>query len=595
MIKEQITGYILESIDSLVKTGVLNESAKTLAHQATLAKGKNPEHGDFASNVAMILAKSEQKPPQKVAAIIKDELGLRYRDIFTKVEVAGPGFINLTLSDNAVSQIVPHIVARGESHGYSLSNGKKALVEFVSANPTGGLHLGHARGAFMGDGIARMLKAAGYKVVREFYVNDAGNQVHTLARTIHKRYRELFGENITIEKGEYPGDYVKDIALKLKERDGDKWLGKEEAWWLEPLCQFGVDYNLSLIKNSLNAVNIEFDEWFFEHTLHDDKSLDRLVSAYEARDMVYEADEAIGTDEKIRHEKSKASKFSHLQEGGLFLKTSQFGDDEDRIIRRKDGRFVYLTADLAYHHQKYLRDFDVMIDVWGGDHAGHVGRIKAGMEALGHDVGLLKFVLVQMMRLTKNGVEVRFSKRSGEVLGLEDLISEVGQDVARFVFLMRSANSQFDLDIDQVTKNSSDNPVFYVQYGHARMASILAKAQFTLPKAFGLAEQEKLKLPEERELLLRAAELDEVVKDAANALEPHRLIYFCQELVKIFHGYFTKYRHTEKIISDDQEKSQARLSLIFAVKQTIFNALNILGISAPERMELTEQKEEQGS
>lgn len=594
MIKEQITGYILESIDSLVSAGSLNETAKNQAHQATLAKTKNRELGDFASNAAMILAKLEQKPPQKVAALIKEELERRFPQIFTKIEVAGPGFINLTLSVKALSQIVPHIVARGEYYGHSPSNGKKALVEFVSANPTGGLHLGHARGAFMGDGIARMLKAAGYKVVREFYVNDAGNQVNTLARTIHKRYRELFGEKVTIEKGEYPGDYVKDIAQKLKERDGDKWLGKEESVWLEPLCQFGVDYNLGLIKNSLKAVNIEFDEWFYEHTLHDDQSLDNLVSAYEARHMVYEADEAIGTDEKIRHEKSKAAKFSHLQEGGLFLKTSQFGDDEDRIIRRKDGRFVYLTADLAYHHQKYLRDFDVMIDVWGGDHAGHVGRIRAGMAALGHDVNQLKFVLVQMMRLIKNGVEVRFSKRSGEVLGIDDLILEVGQDVARFVFLMRSANSQFDLDIDQVTKNSSDNPVFYVQYGHARMASILAKAQFMKP-TFGLAEQEKLILPEERELLLRAAELDEVVKDAANVLEPHRLIYFCQELVKIFHGYFTKYRHTEKIISDDQEKSQARLSLIFAVKQTIFNALNILGISAPERMELTEQSEEQGS
>lgn len=593
MIKEQISNYIKESVESLVKMGALSHEALNFLSQAQLARSKNPAHGDYASNIAMIIAKAEKKPPQNVASLIKDELLAKHSDYLTSADVAGPGFINLTLSPKALSTVVPDIASQGKNYGHLPKNGKKALVEYVSANPTGGLHLGHARGAFLGDGIAKVLAAAGFDVTREYYVNDAGNQVHTLARTIYKRYRELFGEKIEIVAGEYPGEYVIDIAQALKDRDGNKWLGKDEAEYLEPLTKFGVDFNIDLINKSLKASGIEFDEWFYEHVLHEDKSLENIVKTYEDRHMVYEADEALGADEKIRHEKSKAAKFTHLQDGGLFLKTSQFGDDEDRIIRRKDGRFVYLTADLAYHHQKYLRGFDVMIDVWGGDHAGHVGRIKAGMQALGHDVSKLKFVLVQMMRLIKNGQEVRFSKRAGQVLSIDDLIEEVGPDVARFVFLMRSGNSQFDLDIDLVTKTSSDNPVFYVQYGHARMATILAKATMDVDaKSFSLSDQEKLTLPEERELILRAGELGEVVADAAANLEPHRLIYFCQELIKIFHSYFTKYRHSEKIISDDLAKSRARLALIFALKQAIFNALTILGICAPERMDLAEKVEE---
>lgn len=592
MIKEQISENIRESIDSLVKLGTLSQEALRLVSTATLAKSKNPTHGDFASNIAMILAKSEQMSPAKLAVSIKDDLQKRGGHIFSKIDVAGPGFINITLSEQALSQVVPHIANRGESFGKTeQKTPKKVLVEYVSANPTGGIHLGHARGAFVGDGIARVLKASGYQVTREFYVNNTGNQVHTLARTIHKRYRELFGEKIEIEKGEYPGEYVKDIARKLKERDGDKWLLKDESCWLLPLTEFGVEYNLLEIKESLKAVGIEFDEWFFEHTLHEDNILDELVKAYEARHMLYEADEPLGADGKVRREESKAAKFSHLQEGGLFLRTSQFGDDEDRIIKRRDGRFVYLTADLAYHREKFLRGYDMLIDVLGADHAGHVGRIKAGMQALGLDIERLKFVMVQMMRLIKGGTEVRFSKRAGQVLGLDDLISEVGPDVARFVFLMRSGNSQFDLDIDLVTKSSSDNPVFYVQYGHARMATILAKAKDISfdAKSFGIKEQALLNLPEERELLLRVSELDEVVRDAALHFEPHRLIYFCQDLIKIFHGYFTKYRHSEKIISDDLDKTKARLSMILVLKQAIFNALSILGISAPERMELAEK------
>lgn len=589
MIKIQIQEHLEAAVEFLSRSGALSVHAPNNAKSLAITKTKDPAHGDFATNLALLLSKAEKKSPRDVAELVKSRLTEQAADFFARVDVAGPGFINLTLSDEALAAIIPTVLVLGDGFGCTkLETATNALVEFVSANPTGGLHLGHARGAYVGDAVARLLSAAGYQVSKEFYVNDAGNQVHTLARTIHKRYRELFGETITIEKGEYPGEYVKDIAVALKQLHGDRWLHKSEDEWLEPLMRFGVDYNLALIKRSLTNAGIEMDAWFFESTLHTTGKLDHVVDLYDQRSMLYEAEVSFGGNDKVRREESKAAKYSHMQEGGLFLKTSLFGDDEDRIIKRRDGRFVYLTADLAYHHEKFARGYDLMVDVFGADHAGHIGRIKAGMQALGHDITKLHFVTIQMVRLLKGGQEVKFSKRAGEVVGLDDLIDEVGADVARFVFLMRSANAQFDLDLDLVKKTSNDNPVFYVQYGHARMATILAKAKTEHGldvKVFSVEHQKALTLPEERELIVRLSELDEIVTDAALSLEPHRLIYFCQDLIKIFHSYFSKYRHSEKIISSDTLKATARLAMVKALKQAIFNALRFLGISAPERMD----------
>ncbi len=592
MIKETIRKKIEQAVHTLIESGALKTSALENFSAASITRCKDKRHGDFATNAALILAKSEGKAPLDIASMLKEKLAL-CNDVFSSVAVAGPGFINLELSPASLSTIIPFIAAEGQRYGTTkLPLPKKALIEFVSANPTGGLHLGHARGAFVGDALARLLSAAGFTVTKEFYINDTGNQVSTLGRTIHKRYRELFGEKVAIESGEYPGDYVIDIARALKDLHGEKFLHQPEAEWLKPITEFGIYYNLSIIRRSLNSAGIEFDEWFSEQKLHDSGALEQLIEAYQSRQMLYDADVALGAEDKVRREESKAFKFAHLQEGGLFLKTTLFGDTEDRILKRRDGRFVYLTADLAYHHQKFLRGYDVIVDVFGGDHAGHIGRINAGMEALGHDISRLKFVVVQMMRLIKGGQEVKFSKRAGEVVGLDDLINEVGKDVARFVFLMRANNTQFDLDLDLVTERSSENPVYYVQYGHARMATILARAKDEAgvdvdARAFDQALQSHLSLPEERDLLLKASELAEIVTDAASSLEPHRVIYFCQDLIKNFHSYFTKYRHSERIISDDKNKTRARLCLVFALKQTIFNALDFIGISAPDRMDVS--------
>lgn len=596
MLKNLIKNSIKNIVHELVKEQKLSPAVESLASDFSVMRSKSPEHGDYATNIAMLIGKAEGRAPREVADLFVSELG-KNLGLFRSVSVAGPGFINLSLSDQCLSQVIPEIAQASIGYGRTVLPAKKSvLIEFVSANPTGGLHLGHARGAFVGDALARLYAAAGYDVTKEYYVNDAGNQVETLGRTIHKRYRELFGEQVQIEKGEYPGQIVKDIAKALKKRDNDKWLLKPESEWLKPLTDFGVNYNLDIISESLSYINIEIDQWFKEHVLHENGSLAELVQLYLDRQMLYEADEAQGTADKIRRDQSKAALFSHMQAGGLFLKTTLFGDEEDRIIKRKDGRFVYLTADLAYHHQKYLRGFDVMINVFGADHSGHIGRIKAGMQALGHDSSKLRFAMVQMVHLLKDGQEMKFSKRAGEVISIDDLIDEVGKDVARFVFLMRAPNSQFDLDVALLTKQSHENPVFYVQYGHARMATILSKAQddghFEIrPESFGLLEQAALVLPEERDLLLKVTELAETVQEAAHHMEPHRVIYYCQDLIKAFHSYFTKYRHSEKILSDDKIKSAARLSLVFALKQTIFNALNFLGISAPDYMELSESQD----
>ncbi len=589
MIKEEIRQRLANAIHALAKDNALPKTNPSLVSTLVISRAKDKNHGDFASNIALILSKSANKSPQDIAILIKDYL--QDDPYFSKVDIAGPGFINFTLSSSAIATVIPEIASQNEHYGRHFPSVKKrALIEFVSANPTGGLHLGHARGAFVGDALARLLEAAGFDVVREYYVNDTGNQIETLARTIYKRYQELFGVPITIEKGEYPGEYVKDIAQALKNLYGDRFFNKGESDWLDFLIRFGVDYNLALIRRSLETAGIKIDNWFYEHSLHESGKLEELLKKYNERHMLYEADVALGMESKVRREESKASLYAHMQEGGTFLKTSQFGDDEDRIIKRRDGRFVYLTADLAYHDDKFTRGFDLLVNVFGGDHAGHIGRIKAGMAALGHDVNKLHFVIVQIMRLIKHGKEVRFSKRAGEVFGLDDLIAEIGTDVARFVFLMRSPNAQFDLNLDEVAKQSNDNPIFYVQYGHARMSTILSKAvkDYGLnidAKNFSEEDQARLSLFEEKDLILRMADFPDVVLEAAASLEPHRLIFYCQELIKAFHSYFTKYRHSEKIISDDKEKTKARLAMVYTMKLTIFNALNFLGLSAPDYME----------
>jgi arginyl-tRNA synthetase len=550
---------------------------------------KNPEHGDYAVNVAMILAKPEKKKPRDIAQALVDNL-VDDESAIASVEIAGPGFLNFRLSDRVLQRAARHVLLAGQEWGRSPSSGKKVLVEFVSANPTGPLHLGHARGAYVGDAVARLLEAAGHEVTREFYVNDFGKQVETLGRSVHARYRQLFGQEVTLEQGEYPADYVIDIAKTLKQEDGDKWLEAPPEAWMPRCVDVGIRENLKNIRRTLESLDIRFDVWGSEKGLHEAGRVRAVVDEYVACGKTYEAERARGTEDKVRHAGSKAAQFSVQQKGGTFLVTSEYGDEEDRVILRPDGTPVYLTADLAYHKEKFDRGFDRMIDVWGADHAGHVARIRGGMQALGMDDKKLDFLLVQIVRLMRGGEEVRISKRSGELYELEELAAEVGKDSVRFIFLMRSPNAQFDFDLELAQQQSSQNPVFYVQYGHARMVNVMKKAEekgtsFVGEAAVTDAQLATLVLDEERAMLKKIAAFPEVVQGAAEVLEPHRVLYYCQDLIADFHGYFTKYRHSERIVSDDKDKTQGRLALVAALRRTLKNALGILGIEAPEYMQ----------
>ncbi|MBK7858799.1 MAG: arginine--tRNA ligase [Archangiaceae bacterium] len=554
---------------------------------------KQESHGDFSVNAAMMLAKPEGKKPRDIAELIVKGLT---SDAIAKVEIAGPGFLNFTLKDSVVQQTALEVLKLGDAYGRAhAKTGTRVMVEYVSANPTGPIHIGHARGTFVGDAIARLLDAAGHEVTREFYINDYGKQVETLGRTVYKRYQQTFGEKVELGPGEYPADYVIEIGKKLSARDGKKWLAAPESEWLPECISFGIEQNLEMIRASLEKAGVRHDVFSSEAALHHSGAVKGVVDVYKKRDATYEADEARNRKNTERNAESKAAQYADRQLGGTFLKTGEHGDDEDRIILRKDGTAVYLTADLAYHKSKFDRGFDRCIDVFGADHGGHVPRIRAGMRLLGIDDKRMEFVLVQIMRIVRNGEEVKVSKRKGTLFELDDLIEEVGADVCRFTFLMRTANAQFDFDLDAVTKRSSDNPVFYFQYGHARCAQILKKAAEAGTPFLGQVTTEQLAtltLPEERMLLKRISLLPDVVAGAADALEPHRVLYYCQELIAGFHQYYSKYKQTERVISDDAAKTQGRLAMVAALKQTLKAAFGILGVSAPEYMEAPPEEAE---
>ncbi|MBN1207631.1 MAG: arginine--tRNA ligase [Myxococcaceae bacterium] len=591
--RQKVYALIHETLAALKAAGTLKLEQ---VPGYTVEPPKNPAHGDWAVNVAMMLTKPEGKPPRDIAnALVK---GLVDREgIVAKVEVAGPGFLNITLKEQVIQEVAREVLGAGESFGRQApkSTGKRVMVEFVSANPTGPIHIGHARGAFMGDAVSRLLEAAGHDVTREFYINDYGKQVETLGRTVYKRYLQLFGQQIELGEGEYPAEYVIDIAKTWKAEVGERYVKAPESEWMPAAIAVGIRENLKAIKATLEKASIRHDVFFSEASLHTGGKVMAVAEEYKQRGATYEAATARREGEKVRSEDSKAAQFADRQKGGTFLMTSQHGDEEDRIILRHDGTPVYLTADLAYHREKYARGYDRIIDVLGADHAGHLPRMRGGMALLGLDPKKLEFLLVQMVRITRSGEEVKVSKRKGTVFELEDLLDEVGADVCRFLFLIKTANSRFDFDLDLVQKQSKDNPVFYFQYGHARCASILKKAVEKGTPFVGLegltsAHLARLTLPEELAMLKKMSQLPDVVASSAERLEPHHVLYFCQELITDFHSYYTKYK-TDPIISGDVEKTQGRLALVAALKQTLRSAFALLGIHAPEYMEAPPDEE----
>jgi len=516
----------------------------------------NPEHGDFATNLAMTMARAEKKSPRQIAEALVAALG--ESSLLDKVDIAGPGFINFSLAPVCWYEVLDDITARGKGYGTSLAGeGQKVQVEFVSANPTGPLHIGHGRGAAVGDAVASILQAAGFEVQREYYVNDAGNQVATLGRSIWLRLRQLHGDEITFPEDGYQGEYVRELAASLRDEDPAA-VKLEEVAAIKRCSAYGVGKVLGWIAVDLAAFGITFDNWFSEQSLYD-------------RNMV-----------ETELAKLSAKGLSYKQEDALWLRTTDFGDDKDRVLIKSDGSPTYFASDVAYHMEKFDRGFDRVIDVWGADHHGYVPRMKAVVAGLGHPPEDLQVLLIQMVNLLRDGQPYTMGKRSGNFITLRDVVDEVGKDACRFFFLMRRSDSQLDFDLELAKRQSNDNPVYYVQYAHARVCSInrTAGEQGVDLPARGTAELSCLTLAEELALAKQLARYPDVVAGAAQSCEPHRIVYYLQELAAQFHSYYNR----QRVLVEDAAVTRARLYLVNGVRTVLANALNLLGVDAPERM-----------
>jgi len=530
-----------------------------------IEKPANAEHGDFASNVAMLLARAEKKPPRVIAETLVQRLEKR-SELFARVEVAGPGFINFTLRDEAWRSILLDISAGGAEYGTSrVGAGKKAQVEFVSANPTGPLHVGHGRGAAIGDTISRLLAATGWDVTREFYYNDAGAQIGNLALSVQARCLGIEPDDPRWPADGYQGEYIKDVARAYLAGEtiesGDQHVvAAADPNDLEAIRRFAVTYLRREQDQDLLAFDVHFDVYYLESSLYADGSVEKAVQSLIDNGYTYE------------------------QDGALWLRTTAFGDDKDRVMRKSDGNYTYFVPDVAYHLNKWERGFIRVINEQGADHHSTITRVRAGLQALEEGIpqGWPEYVLHQMVTVMRGGEEVKISKRAGSYVTLRDLIDEVGRDATRFFFVMRKPDSQLVFDVDLAKQQSLDNPVYYVQYAHARICSIFENAAergFAVPMPASVALG-RLETPEEMVLVKALAFFPELVEGSAASFEPHRITYYLQELAGQFHSFYNKNR----VITEDRELTEARLFLLKCVAQTLKNALVILGVSAPEKM-----------
>ena len=516
---------------------------------------KQSEHGDFATNAALILASQAKQPPRRVAEIIKDGLAPPAGTL-EKVEIAGPGFINFFLTDDFWRQVLPEILRTGEAYGdCDLGAGQRVQVEFVSANPTGPLHIGHGRGAALGDALARLLTAAGYQVEREYYINDVGTQILTLGKSLAFRLRELQGEQVEFPADGYQGDYMKNLARQYLAENGLPALTSDEPDYL-PLGRYAAELILADIKKDLEDFGVIFDRWFSETGLFDQGWVERSFTFLKKNNYLYEAD------------------------GALWFAATRFGDEKDRVVRRSNGATTYFASDVAYHLNKFERGYDLIVDLWGADHHGYVPRLLAAAQALGMK-DRLHIILVQLVSLLRQGEPVAMTTRGGTFVTLREVLDEVGKDAARFIFLTRRADAHLDFDLELAKQQNAENPVYYVQYAHARLASVFRQAAAQgLDFSPDAALLPLLSLPEELALLKMLAKYPDMVEGAARTLEPHRLTYFLTDLAAQLHSYYYKHR----FISEDADLSQARLWLVLGVKTILAHGLGILGVTAPESM-----------
>ena len=545
---------------------------------------RDPSHGDLATNAAMVLSKQARMKPRDIAEAIAPEIGKVAH--VSGVEIAGPGFINIRLENSFWHEHLKLILREGPAYGNSdTGQGQPVNVEYVSANPTGPMHVGHARGAVFGDALAGLLAKVGWDVTREYYINDAGSQVKVLARSVHHRYREALGEDVgPLAEGLYPGDYLIPVAEALAERDGDKWRDQPEEAWLEEFRAFTIDRMMDMIRDDLSALGVNHDVFISEKALHDAGGVDAVVEELESRDLVY-----TGVLEPPKGKKPEDWE-SRPQ---LLFRATEWGDDTDRPLKKSDGSWTYFAADIANHLGKYKRGFNNMIDVFGADHGGYVKRMVSATRAVSDDNGGLAIKLCAMVKLVENGVEVKMSKRSGNFVTLRELVERVGKDVVRFILLTRKNEAEMDFDFKKVTEQSKDNPVFYVQYAHARCRSAFRRAPEEVSgldvsaDALQNADLGLLTHPAEQQLLREVATWPRVVEQAADAYEPHRLAFFLYDLAASFHGLYTlgnKDSGLRFIQADDAELTLARLAMVDAVRTVIHSGLDVLGVEPVEEM-----------
>lgn len=515
-------------------------------------------HGDFACNAALLLARQARMAPRQIAETILKNLDGHTFNLIEKIEVGGAGFINFFLNNNWLYDIPEKVLSMGEQYGRNPGKGCKVQVEFVSANPTGNLHMGNARGGAIGDTLANILDRAGYEVEREFYINDAGNQIEVFAHSLEARYLQLKGRNVQFPEDGYAGQDVIETVKNIIARYQDSLLDMPSPQRRQIMLEYALQEKVEYIKKTLHNFGIDYDVWFSEKTLHDSGEVQAVIDQLKERGYVYE------------------------KEGALWFQATRFGEEKDEVLMRANGLPTYFAADIAYHKNKFERGFDWVINIWGADHHGHVSRMKGAMQALGYAPERLEILLMQLVRLYRRGTLVRMSKRTGTTISLDELIEEVGKDAARFSFVMRSPDSHLDFDLELAKQQSQENPVYYVQYAHARICSVFRQAAacgFNLPELKEI-DPRLLKEEEEIALLREIADFPEEIAVAARTVAPHRIARYVLDLAGLFHSYYNHYR----VLNDDQALQNARLLLLDVTRTTIKNALDVLGVSAPEQM-----------
>ncbi|MBH0162108.1 arginine--tRNA ligase [Fictibacillus sp. 26RED30] len=554
-ILDQVKQLLKEEIEeAVVKAGL---AKKEELPAVVLEVPKDKANGDFATNMAMQLARVAKKAPRMIA----DDLVANFdksKASIAKVEIAGPGFINFYMDNSYLTELVPTVLKAGKDYGRTEhGGGKKVQVEFVSANPTGTLHLGHARGAAVGDTICNILDYAGYNVSREFYINDAGNQINNLATSIEARYFQALGKDKEMPEDGYHGADIIEFGKDLAEEYGDSWLEKEESERVSFFREYGLTRELEKLKADLAEFRVDFDVWFSETSLYQNGKIDAALEKLKAKGVVYE------------------------EEGATWFRTTDYDDDKNRVLIKNDGSYTYLTPDIAYHNDKFERGFEKLINIWGADHHGYIPRMKAAIQALGYEKDQLEVMIIQLVSLFQNGEKVRMSKRTGKAVTLRELMEEVGIDATRYFFAMRSNDTHLDFDMDLAVSKSNENPVFYVQYAHARVCSMLRQGEEMGLSYEGDLDLKQIDSEKEFELLKKIGEFPAVINEAAEKLLTHRVTNYVFELASALHSFY----NAERVLDpENKTKSHARYALMKATQVTIENALNIIGVEAPERM-----------